>query len=373
MKIAIQAADLDAKRIDGTRVYILNLLKFFGQLDTRAEFLIYHRKNFNPELTPPNFSNYRIIQKNALAFWTQTRFAWELLKERPDALWMPMQALPIARPKGMRTVITVHDLAFKRFPEMFPRKDLWQLNFYADYAIVRADKIIAVSASTQKDLLQFYPQIDPQKIRVIHHGFDAQLFRREMDEEEQKNWRKKYSLDDAPYLLYVGAIQPRKNLITLIETFGELKATGNYPRLKLVLVGAPAWQARNSLEAAQKSPFSKEIILTGRVSFSDLAKFYRYAEVFIFPSLYEGFGIPILESFASGTPVICADNSSLPEVAGDAALYFTSGNRAELRAKIETLLKDTELKKSLIKKGYWQLEKFSWKKCARESLEFIKS
>ena len=373
MKIAIQAADLDAKRIDGTRVYILNLLKFFGQLDITSKFLLYHKKEFNPELIPPDFSNYEIIQKSAPFLWTQTRFAYELKKDLPDVLWMPMQALPIMRPRGMKTVITVHDLAFKVFPAMFPKKDLWQLNFYANYAIKNADKIIAVSVSTKKDILRFYPKIDPQKICVIYHGFDAELFFRKIDGEVQRRFRAKYLIDDAPYLLYVGAIQPRKNLITLIEAFGKLKATGNYPKLKLVLAGAPAWQAESTLEAVQNSHYSKEIVLTGRVSFSDLAKFYRCAKMFIFPSLYEGFGIPILESFASGTPVICANNSSLPEVAGDSALYFTSGDVAELEAKIKEILENAPLRESLIKKGYLQLEKFSWEKCAEETLEFIKS
>jgi glycosyltransferase involved in cell wall biosynthesis len=207
---------------------------------------------------------------------------------------------------------------------------------------------------------------------VIHHGFDAELFSQKIDKETQKRFRAKYLIDDAPYLLYVGAIQPRKNLVTLIEAFGKLKETGNYPKLKLVLAGAPAWQAEGTLEAVQNSHYSKEIILTGRVSFSDLAKFYQCADVFIFPSLYEGFGIPILESFASGTPVICANNSSLPEVAGNAALYFTSGDVAELETKIKEILENAPLKENLIKKGYLRLEEFSWEKCAEESLEFIK-
>lgn len=373
MKIAIQIADLDAKRIDGTRVYILNVLKFFGQLDTTSEFLLYHKKEFNSELTPINFANYRIIQKSAPFLWTQTRFTYELRKDQPDVLWMPMQALPIMRPKKMKTVITVHDLAFKVFPKMFPNKDLWQLNFYANYAIKNADKIIAVSESTKKDILRFYPEVNTEKIKVIHHGFDNKLFSNKISTQEEKLFRARYELAGIKYLLYVGAIQPRKNLIALVRSFENLKKSGKYPQLKLVLAGAPAWQAGDLLEAIQNSSFSGEIILTGRVSFSDLVKFYCYAEIFVFPSLYEGFGIPILEAFACGTPVICADNSSLPEVAGDAALYFTSNDVSALSEQVIAILEDRELRESLIEKGFSQLQKFSWEKCAKESLEFIKN
>ncbi len=364
MKIAIQAADLDAKRIDGTRVYMLNLLKYFGTLDTTDSFYIYHKNIFNAELVPPSFSNYKIIQKPARFFWTQTRFAWELIRDCPDVLWMPMAAMPIVHSRKIKTVITVHDLAFKFFPGMFPKKDLWELNFYARYAIKNADKIIAVSQSTKKDILHFYPNVDTKKIRVIYHGFDGNLFLKNGFNDKKKT---------SPYLLYVGAIQPRKNLITLIDAFGEIKTKNKYPDLKLILAGEVAWQAEETLAAVQNSHFSKDIILTGRVDFSALARLYRCAEIFIFPSLYEGFGIPVLEAFSSGVPVICANNSSLPEVAGDSALYFDGKNVADLTRKIISILENDDLKKNLIEKGFVQLRKFSWEKCAKETLDFIKN
>ena len=119
MKIAIQVADLDHDRIDGTRVYILNVLKHFGQLDAESEFLLYHKNDFNSELTPSKFANYKIIQKTFPFLWTQIRFAWELWKDAPDVLWMPMAALPIVRRKNLKTVVTIHELAFNYFPEYF--------------------------------------------------------------------------------------------------------------------------------------------------------------------------------------------------------------------------------------------------------------
>lgn len=385
MKIAIQAADLDSHRIDGTRVYILNLLKNFGKLDGTSHFLIYHKKDFNPELKPPEFENYKIIQKNSFCIWTQTRFAWEIWKDKPDFMWMPMQALPIIRRKNLKTVITVHDLAFKIFPDQFTKNDLRRLNFYADYAIKNSGKIIAVSESTKRDILKFYPEISEDKIKVIYHGFDEGVFCKKYDDSEVLNVLEKYNIvnkvqsyssklkADFKYLLYVGAIQPRKNLILLVKAFEKLKENKNNSDLKLVLVGKPAWMAENIIKDIKKSKFSQDIILAGQAGFQDLSKIYQGASAFVFPSLYEGFGIPILEAFASQIPVVCADNSSLPEVAGDGALYFKNNNVEDLADQIEKILNSEEIKKDLIAKGLIQLQKFSWEKCARETLDYLKS
>jgi glycosyltransferase involved in cell wall biosynthesis len=372
MKIAIQAADLDSQRIDGTRVYILNILKNFGKLDDTSQFLIYHRNNFNPELRPPEFTNYKIIQKNSFYVWTQTRFALEIWKDKPNVLWMPMQALPIIRRNNLKTVVTVHDLAFKIFPDQFMRNDLRRLNFYADYAIKKSGKIIAVSQSTKRDILKFYPEISEDKIKVIYHGFDASVFGKRYSDQERGAVKEKYNIGNEKYLLYVGAIQPRKNLILLVKAFEKLKENDNNSKLKLVLVGKPAWMADDILKRIKNSPFKKDIILTGQISFPYVYRIYQGASAFIFPSLYEGFGIPILEAFASEVPVICANNSSLPEVAGDGALYFKNNNAEDMANQIEKILDNEELKKDLIAKGLLQLQKFSWEKCAQETLEYIK-
>lgn len=372
MKIAIQAADLDSQRIDGTRVYICNLLKYFGKLDNASQFLIYHKKSFNPNLIPLKFPNYEIIRKNFSYVWTQTRFAYEIWKDEPDVLWMPMQALPIVRKKNLKTVITVHDLAFKIFPNQFTRNDLRRLNFYSDYAIKRADKIIAVSKSTKNDILKFYPGILGDKIRVIYHGFGNEAYLKKYSNEEISAVRNKHKISEGKYLLYVGAIQPRKNLGLLVEAFEKVKKQKEFDDLKLALVGKPAWMSDNILKRIKDSPAQKDIILPGQVSFQDLSKIFQGASVFMFPSLYEGFGIPVLEAFSSGIPVICAYNSSLPEVAGDAALYFKNNNSQDLAVQIEKILNDRDLKKIHVAKGFEQLKKFSWEKCARETLEYIK-
>ena len=142
MRIAIQASDLDSPRIDGTRVYLLNMLNRFGEISPGDDFFVFHRKDFNSELSPRIFENYEIIKKEFPFYWTQIRFSFEIWKGNYDALWMPMQALPFVRRKNLKTIVTIHDLAFKYFPDFFLRKDLRRLNFFTDFAVKNSKKII---------------------------------------------------------------------------------------------------------------------------------------------------------------------------------------------------------------------------------------
>lgn len=393
MNIAVQAADLDAARIDGTRVYLLELLKRFGTLSPETSFDIFHRRTFNPELAPPDASNYSVKKVSSPAFWMQTRFPLELFRSKPDKVFFPVQAVPFVMPRDVEVIATIHDLAFRHFPETFPAKDRLKLNLLLDRAVARADKLIAVSESTKRDLLSFYPHLDPKKIRVIHHGFDAGLFGQKLSEKELNQKLTSYKLQATSYLLYVGALQPRKNLVRLVQAFERMKRSlmshpGHDPgsgfrvkpgmtnergitNPKLVLVGEEAWLSKPILETIQKSEFRDDIILTGKVPFNDLPALYQSARVFAFPSLFEGFGIPILEAFASGVPVLTANNSSLPEVAGDAALFCDAENVEDMADKLSQLWGDDVLRQALIEKGVKRLTRFSWERCAKETIEYI--
>ena len=379
MRTAIHAADLDHDRIDGTRVYLLNMLKNFGLKDKENSFFIYHQFDFNPNLAPPTFPNYIFKKIPFGMLWTQTRFAWELFWDNPDVLWMPVHNMPIFRRKSLKTVVTIHDLAFKIFPEYFPKNDLIKLNRLSDLAINNSNKIIAVSEATKKDILKFYPKISPEKITVIHHGFDSKIFQQEISQERSDQIVSKFKIfapslslgQNSKFLLYVGAIQPRKNLSLLIEAFEKIKE--NHPEMKLVLAGAPAWKFESTLKKIDESIFKNDIIVTGTLPFSEIAVLYKNAEVFVFPSIYEGFGIPILEAFASGVPVVCGHNSSLIEVAGDSALFFDTNSCTELCSRIEQIFDNPELKKELIDKGKERVKNFTWEKCATATLDVIKN
>lgn len=384
MRIAIHASDLDHNRVDGTRVYLFNLLKNFGKIDEKDSFFIYHQNNFNSQLTPPKFSNYSVKKLSALLFWTQTAFAFEILRNKPDVLWMPVHNIPLLKKRDLKTVVTVHDLAFKIFPEYFTKKDLLKLNKLSDMAIMKSDRIIAISQSTKNDILKFYPEISEEKINVIHHGFDAEIFQKKYSAEITEELLKSYNLlastreDDCSstrsgkaksYLLYVGAIQPRKNLEVLISAFEKIKF--DKPELKLVIAGSPAWKAEKTLEKIDRSGFKNDIIITGNLDFKKIAVLYQNAKMFVFPSLYEGFGIPVLEAMASGTPVVCAKNSSLIEAGGEAALYFKTGDPGDLAVRINEIIENETLTENFIQKGFEHIKKFSWEKCARETLDYL--
>ncbi len=383
MRIAIQAADLDHPRIDGTRVYLLNMLRRFGNLSPKDEFLIFHQRDFNPELAPPDFPNYKIVKISSPLFWTQTRFAFEIFKNNPDVLWMPMHNAPLFRRKKLKLITTIHDLAYKYFPDNFPKKDLLELNLLGNWAIKNSDKIIAVSQSTKNDILKFYPKIKTDKIKVIHHGFDADLFQKEISRDKTDNILSKFKILNFPpgrdsakavtkFILYVGAIQPRKNLRILIEAFNLYKKGGYEKDLKLVLAGGKAWMWEEIFKSIKKSPHREDIVVTGTIPFEEIAVLYKNARLFVFPSLYEGFGIPLLEAFAAGIPVVSSKNSSLWEVGGEAARYFDSSSSFDLCRKMREVSEDDELRKKLIKKGREQIKKFSWDKCAGETLEYLK-
>ena len=373
MKIAIQAADLDSSRVDGTRVYLWNVLKFLGKMAKDDQFYIYHKNNFNSELTPRKFPNYIIRRIKSPFLWTQTGFAFGIWRDKVEALWMPMHNIPLLKSKKIKTTVTIHDLAFKLFPETFPKNDLRRLNRLTDLAVKRSDKIIAVSYSTKRDILKFYPQIKEEKIKVIYHGFDATLFEKKFEDDLQKKILRRWKLIDKKYLLYVGAIQPRKDLPTLVKAFELFKKQSGKSEIKLVLAGGRAWRWRETIEMIENSSVRQDIVLTDKVGFDELAILYRNALLFVFPSRYEGFGIPLLEAFSAGVPVISADNSSLREVGGDGAEYFKSGDYLELAEKIRRMVADEKKRFMMIERGLRQLKNFSWEKSARETLNYLKN
>jgi glycosyltransferase involved in cell wall biosynthesis len=314
-------------------------------------------------------SNY---QEKKIPFplaWMQTRFAWALFWDTPEKLFLPIQAAPFLLPRSIEVTATIHDLAWKKYPETFTRKDRFKLNILLGRVLRRADKLIAVSDATKRDILEYFPEIQKEKIQVIHHGFDSQFFSYRLTETDREAILSTYKLEAESYILYVGALQPRKNLVRLIQAFEAMKA--QVPEAKLVLAGEVAWLADDILEAREKSIYRGDIILTGKVSFDHLRALYQGSRVFAFPSLYEGFGMPVLEAFASGIPVLVADNSSLPEVAGTGALYCNALSVEDIAEKLSTIWHEENLRTSLIAQGQKELGRFSWERSAKETLEYI--
>ncbi len=266
-----------------------------------------------------------------------------------------------------RKVMTFHDLSFIHYPEFFSwRKRLWQrFLMKTKKEAERADKIIAVSESTKSDLINLY-QIKEEKIKVIYSGVGEQ-FGVMSNREKEEEIKKKYNLPDN-FILYFGTIEPRKNLIGLIKSFELVRKK---QLIRLVIAGTKGWLYKDIFKAVRRSKYRDDIAFTGFVDEKDKPILYNLASLFVYPSFFEGFGFPPLEAMACGLPTIVSNNSSLPEVVGDGAPMINPLNTDELAWAMETALTDNDLRDRLIKKGLVQAKKFSWQKCARETLKIL--
>lgn len=369
-RIAVHAQELDGERIDGTRVYVREMLARFGALAQDDRFLIYHQGDFNKELAPPERDNYheRILKRRPM--WTQTRFALDLLRQKPDVLWMPVHNMPLIRSKKTKAVVTIHDLAFKIYPETFPRADRKKLNALTKHAVRKADHIIAVSQATKDDIVRFFPRVKEDKITVVHHGIDCEFWQKESSPERVLQILHLYGADAGQYLIHVGAIQPRKNLNMLIDAFGDVKK--KYPDMKLVLAGGRGWLWQEIEDYAKKNLHSSDIIFTGNIPFEHVRILMQNARMFVFPSLYEGFGLPGLEAMAANVPVVAAKNSSISEVLGSAVEYFDAQNSDDCTHAVLSVLGNEELQEQMRARGLKHAQKFTWEKCAKKTLAVLR-
>lgn len=368
MKIAVHASHLAQDREDGNQTYIMNLFTHLAQVDPINEYDFYYSAEPKRHLTA---SNYHHIVHQAPLAWTQRVFPQLLRRDRPDVLFMPIQMLPFFKPKNQKSVVTIHDLAFFYYPETFPWKDRTLHKIYVRQAIMASDALIAITQATKDDILSRY-NVPEDKIHVVYHGIDHRRFRpsTKADEVSVEVVKEKYGIEK-PYLLFVGNVQPRKNVQGLIKAFAHWKSTTGTDA-QLVIAGANAWMVEEVLGEVREL-LENDIIFTGRFLDEELPSLLWGATAFALPSFYEGFGLPILEAAACGTPVLIADTPALTEVAGEAALVFDPHDPLDIATKIDTLWADTSLQQTLIQKGYARVQEFSWTKCAQETLTVLDS
>ena len=364
MKIAININELTLSQNTGVKVYTREIVRALGKIDKKNEYILY--LNCRDEALPrlyDDFNNFIIkSSKSRLPFWTYAKLPREIKKDRLNILFMPIQAVPFfKKPKNLKIVVTVHDLAFLIFPDHFTRKDKFLLNFHTKRAIKMADKIIAPSEATKKDIIKFYG-VNRDKIEVIWHGVTPPSPPLSEGENSKFNY---------PYILFVGSIQPRKNIAGLIEAFELVKKSRDeaLPRLYLVVCGGRGWMADKIYKRAKESEFSSDIVFTGSVSNKERDELYKNALIFVFPSLYEGFGLPVLEAMNYGVPCVVGNNSSLSEIAGENALLVNANDSADIAEKINLLISDSELRKDLSQRGIENAKRFSWNKAAEKMLE----
>ncbi|HSX57769.1 MAG TPA: glycosyltransferase family 1 protein [Candidatus Saccharimonadales bacterium] len=362
MNVGIDASRIALEQRTGTENYTYNLIEAIKKIDQQNKYTLYFNKLPSYfEITQTNISTRYIPMPR---FWTQARLLSEVFIKPPDLLFIPAHTLPILRRAKLKTVVTVHDLGAEYLPEYhrFPQK--LYLNWSTKFAAAFSDALIAVSESTKKDLIKRF-RTDPKKITVIHEGIDTEFFYpREKPEVEKV--RATLGLSK-PYLLFVGTVQPRKNLEFLIESFSKLKNK----EIDLVVAGKPGWLYEEIYTSPKKFEVGDRVKFIGFVEGEDLPALYSGATAFVFPSLYEGFGLPLLEAMACGCPVIAADNSSMPEVVGEAGvLVKTSDQKAWVKALNEVITNE-KLRSELVRKGKTQARKFTWERTALETIKLF--
>jgi len=367
MKIGFDISDLWTGRADGTTRYTSELAKRLPILSPDNDWLF---------LSPGHSSDLRSsLQRDNVIwadsgwpkYWTQSRLPAELFKHKPDVLFMPIQQIPYFRPGHIKTVSVIHDLAWHEHSEQTPYKDWLLLHAFTAYVTRVADQIIAVSQSTADDIARIYGRKD--NVHVIHHGVDHRIFKPQAPSDKGDGWDKltvAVSGLRGPFILYVGQIQPRKNLIRLIEAFEILAERDN--KLQLVVAGSHGWMQKPIKVRATQSKYADRILMPGRVSDEVLLYLYWHADLFVLPSLYEGFGMPILEAMGAGCPVVTSNVSSMPEVAGDAAALIDPYSVIDIVRGISQVRLDRAKYRAL---GLVRAQEYSWDKTARETLRVI--
>ncbi|MGD9144048.1 MAG: glycosyltransferase family 1 protein [Anaerolineae bacterium] len=369
MLIGIDASRATAARRTGTENYSLNLIQELLAQGQDRRFRLY----FNQAPAAGLFldgAEWRVIPFPRL--WTHLRLSREMLSDPPDLLFVPSHVLPLAHPRC--TAVTVHDLGYHYYPEAHTTFQNIYLRWSTRHNARAATRVLADSEATRQDLMRYYGT-PGKKIAVVYPGRDETLAP-VAGAESLAGLRARYRLSDT-YLLFVGTLHPRKNLVRLVQAFASLlqtlAATSDQPNdeLQLVLAGQKGWHYEEIFAEVRKLGLTERVVLTGYLPDADLGGLLSGALAFVFPSLYEGFGLPVLEAMACGTPVICSRVSSLPEVAGDAALLVDPLDTGQISQALYQIVIDEGLRRVLIERGFQQIQRFSWRRCAQETLQVL--
>jgi glycosyltransferase involved in cell wall biosynthesis len=368
MKVAVHGSHLCQEREDGNQTYILNLFRAIRDIDTTNQYTFYYNKTTNKKVEALNFE-HKIHQ--APFMWTQRVFPFLLRRDKPDVLFMPIQMLPFLKSKNQKSVVTIHDLAFLLYPETFPAKDAFLHKLYVREAITKANHLIAITEATKKDIVKFY-KVNPDKITVIYHGVDKDRFRlmKEGEENLVTDVKSKYNITK-PYILYIGNVQPRKNIQGLIKAYQKMSKNTSHD-YQLVIAGAKAWLVEDVMKEIGEN-YREDIIFTGRFEDAQLPPLLWGSNLFVLPSFYEGFGLPILEAMACGVPTLVSNTPSLVEVGGDASLSFDPHSIDDMAKVLDNVISNPDLRTEMREKGLKRVAEFSWNRCAQETINVIKN
>jgi glycosyltransferase involved in cell wall biosynthesis len=366
MLIGIDASRAATRERTGTENYSLQLIRHLLALESGHRYRLYFNRPPTVELFPMRADlELRVMPFPRL--WTHVRLSWEMARQPPDMLFVPAHVLPMVHPRS--SVVTVHDLGYLHYPGAHPLLDRLYLDLSTRYNARAARRVIAVSQATQDDLVQYYG-LEPDKITVVYSGWDERM-RPVEDEGTIERVKARYGIR-GEYVLYMGTLQPRKNLGRLLEAVARLRKEAQRGKAPgLVIAGRKGWLYDPIFQQVERLGLESEVVFPGYVPQDDLPALLSGARLFVFPSLYEGFGLPVLEAMACGTPVVCSNVSSLPEVAGDAALLVDPLDVKGMAEAMNRLVQDEGLRTELVERGYRQVRQFSWERCARETLAVL--
>lgn len=357
VRIGIDISRLATAQKTGTERYTWEVLAELATHPGNDRYALYCRDVPADLPALPAHMHVRHIPMRRL--WTHLRLAGELWRDPPQALFVPSHVLPWNVPfiRGMRVVTTVHDLGFLHFPAAHTTFQNAYLRLTTQWAARVADCVIAISEATAADFMA-YTGIARERVRVIPHGVSSRF--------------QPYAATPQPwarYLLYVGTLQPRKNLLRLIQAFAH---ADTHPETQLVIAGRVGWLSEPLAQEINRLGLTDRVHLVGYVADAELPGLLAQARGFVFPSLYEGFGMPVLEAMASGTPVVCSNTSALPKVAGDAAILVDPLDVAAIAAGITMLDSSDAVYADYRQRGLDRVKMYSWQRCAQATIAAVK-
>lgn len=379
MKIGIDGNEANVERRVGSNQYAFELLHALYDLPEakKHEWIIYLRDTPLPDMPKEtSWWKYKVFGPKRL--WTQFALPFALFfGERPEVFFTPGHYRPRWSP--IPTVVSIMDLGYLRMPSQFTRRDLYQLTSWTAHSIKKAEHLIAISESTKRDIIMYY-KIPRSKITVTYPGYDKVRYQVSgIKYQEIEKIKKRYGIKN-DYILFLSTLKPSKNVEGLIEAFGLLgnwdtrKKTPSNPvtqqpsDLQLVIAGKKGWLYESIFEKVKQLVLEDNVIFTDFVPDEDVPPLMSGAKVFVLPSFWEGFGIPVVEAMAVGTPVVVSTVGSLPEVVGDAGILVNPDDPGDIARGIKEALKNHD---ALSKKGLARAKNFDWRKTAKKTLSVL--
>lgn len=369
MKIGIDGRALKEKK-SGVGVYVYEILRYLNDNDTKNEYYIYSDKKVYIDFKLND--NFKICDNLAVnnkigTVWFYYSMPKIIFKDNIEIFWGTFHTLPKRNKytKNIKYIMNVHDIALLKIKNTAQLTNIIMHKLFFKKSCINADKIMAISKSTKNDLCDMF-NIDSSKIIVTYLAGNKKKDDLKLTAKDIKEIENKYDLSNSKFLFFLSTIEPRKNIITLVKAFEKLKE--NNKDLKLILAGGLGWKYKKIVDKINSSKYKEDIIMPGYITNLEKKYFFEKAICFVYPSLYEGFGIPVLEAMSNNQIVVTSNNSSLPEVGGKAAYYYDEvysyDNLAKVIEKVINLSEKERIKK--INEGLEQVKKFSWEKTGEE-------